>query len=103
MKIKFAIVSACECGCFQTNKYYSSHEEYVGALATQLETEYRKGDEIRSPNHCELELPKRQLDHNTAPRALNPQLTSLILYSCKSKLDCWSLFCSLARTVIGSH
>ena len=40
---------------------------------------------------------------NTAPRALIPQLTSLILYSCKSKLDCWSLFCSLARTVIGSH
>ena len=30
---------------FQTNKYYSSHEEYVGALATQLETEYRKGDD----------------------------------------------------------
>ena len=51
MKMQIAI--------FQTNKYYSSHEEYVGALATQLETEYRKGDEIRSPNHCELELPKR--------------------------------------------
>ena len=34
--------------------------------------------------------------NNTAPRALIPQLTSLIFYSCKSKLDCWSLFCSSA-------
>ena len=32
---------------------------------------------------------------NTAPRVHIPQLTSLIFYSCKSKLDCWSLFCSL--------
>ena len=47
-----------------------------------------------------IEILKRQVDReniftNTAPRALIPQLTSLIFYSCKSKLDCWSLFCSL--------
>ena len=29
--------------CLQVNKFYSSHEDYVGALASELKTEYRKG------------------------------------------------------------
>ena len=33
---------------------------------------------------------------NTALRTRIKQLADLIFYSCKSKLDCWSLFCSLS-------
>ena len=40
---------------------------------------------------------------NTALRTRIKQLADLIFYSCKSKLDCWSLFCSLSGSVLSSN
>ena len=82
-------------GCCNDNRQF-----YVPELSA-----YTVGDHecVCWPSRRSSGMCHFNLKINTATRALIPQLTSLILYSCKSKLDCWSLFCSLARTVIAPH